>query len=752
MRPYLKLVVALLPAMVAVATPSPAAPGRESVALVLAGGGARGLAHAGVIRALEELRIPVDSIAGTSMGALVGGLYATGMDADKLRGVIDAMDWQLAFKDSIERKAQPPRRKSDDYDYATPSTLSLKNGRVNVPLGIVQGQQVRQIIKALVYNASHVTDFDLLPIPFRAVATDIETGDAYIFGRGDLVTALRASMSLPGILAPVEYDGKLLVDGGMAMNIPVEVGRQMGGQQLIVVDIGTPLKSREEITSVLGVTDQVLGFLTRKNSVQQLSTLGPDDVLISPDLDGIGMLDFDRAQEIYRRGYEATMALADRLSPLALDASPWQAHLARRTMPEAGSPVIDYVAIRNDSGLSDDLIRVRISQPLGETLDRRQLNRDIASVYALDYWQLIDYQVQSGEEGTGLVINARAKSWGSDNLKLGLSLLTDLDGVNEIDVGASYLYKGVNELGGELYSQVQLGDTLLLRGGLYQPLDLYSRYFLQPHLAFQDYRVRALGPDSGGLTNSLGEWRVRSLRAELAAGMHIADEVQLRLGLFRTLGEYRETESGAGQLEEDDFSEGGLLASLRYDTLDDPFFPTSGSFLYADYDLQRDTMGADSNFERWRAIGLTAFSFGTDAKNTVILSAKTGQSIDAVNSPQNYFQLGGLFNLSGLSHNFFSGRQMAFAMAQYQRRLSETSVLPLDLPIYAGASIEGGQLWSDRSDIGSSDFITAGSLYFAIDSPLGPLYLAYGRTETDQDGIYLSLGWPFLTEFNRVGR
>jgi NTE family protein len=301
-------------------------------------------------------------------------------------------------------------------------------------------------------------------------------------------------MSLPGILAPVEYDGRLLVDGGMAMNIPVDVGREMGGQTLVVVDIGTPLKTREEINSVLGVTDQILGFLTRKNSVQQLSTLTSHDVLISPDLTGIGMLDFDQAEEIYRRGYEATMALADRLSPLALDAARWQAHLARRTIPEPGSPLIDYVAIRNDSGLSDDLIRVRISQPLGEALDREQLNRDIESIYALDYWELIDYELLSGDAGTGLVISARAKTWGNTNLKLGLSLLTDLDGSNEIDVGASYLYKGVNELGGELYSQVQLGDTLLLRGGLYQPLDLHSRYFLQPHLAIQDYRVRALGP------------------------------------------------------------------------------------------------------------------------------------------------------------------------------------------------------------------------------------------------------------------
>ena len=205
-------------------------------------------------------------------------------------------------------------------------------------------------------------------------------------------------------------------------------------------------------------------------------------------------------------------------------------------------------------------------------------------------------------------------------------------------------------------------------------------------------------------------------------------------------------------LIEDSFNEGGGFVSYRFDSLDNSFFPTSGAFLYANYDQQDESLGADNNFERWQLFGQSAYSFGKDKGNTVLLTGRLAQSEDATNEPQNYYQLGGLFNLSGLSQNFYSGRQMAFVMAQYQRRLSDRSVLPIDMPVYAGFSIEGGQLWSERSDIDYSDMIPSGSLYLAIDSPIGPIYLAYGRTNESQDAVYLSLGWPFLTNNTTPGR
>lgn len=356
---------------------------RETIGLVPAGGGARGIAHVGVIRALEEMQVPVDAVAGTSMGALVGGLYASGMSADDLYQVVTTMDWDLAFEDAVDRGELPPRRKSDDYDFPSDLNFAFKDGKLSIPLGLIQGQQVRQIIKELMLGVAHVRDFDQLPIPFRAVAADIESGDAYVFSQGDVVTAMRASMSLPGLLAPVEHDGRLLVDGGVANNIPVDVARAMGVDRLIVVDIGTPLLKRDEIDSVVSVAEQMVGFLTRKNSVQQLETLVDTDVLITPDLQGMGMLAFDQDIAIYQAGFDAAVESRSQIAGLSLATPQWQEHLAAREIPERIVAPIEFIAIRNDSGVSDDLIRVQLEQPLGEPLDRNLLNDNIASIYAV---------------------------------------------------------------------------------------------------------------------------------------------------------------------------------------------------------------------------------------------------------------------------------------------------------------------------------------------------------------------------------
>ncbi|PLW70147.1 patatin-like phospholipase family protein [Pseudohalioglobus lutimaris] len=726
----------------------------ERISLVLAGGGARGIAHVGAITALEEMQVPIHAVAGTSMGALVGGLYAIGMDSGQLREVIETMSWEDAFVDSLDRSELPQRRKSDDYDYPSSVSLSFQDGRVSIPLGLVQGQQVRQIIKELTTDAAKVRNFDDLPTPYRAVATDLETGDPYIFSRGSIVTAMRASMSLPALLAPVEHDGRLLVDGGLAMNIPVEVGREMGADRLIVIDIGTPLRSRDEINSVLAVSDQMLGFLTRKNSLEQLEALTARDILINPDLTGIGMLDFAMTQEIFQRGYQATMALREELAPLALADPEWASYLAARERPATHAPVIEHIAIVNDSPLRDDLIRVRLRQRIGEPLDTEQLQEDIAEIYTLGHWQIIDFDVtQDPVHGQVLQVQAQAKSWGDDRLKFGLNLISDLDGGSDINLGVSYLWEGLTDLGGEFYGRAQVGDTILFSGEFYQPLDLYSRFFVVPQLHYYDYNVSNLKPDFDfDESGSLGSWRVRRFAAQMAGGANLFDDTQLRLGLYYNVGEYEPEIEIGSPLPEDNFHEGGAMVSLRYDTLDKAYFPTRGGYFSAEYRLLREDLGSDYNFERWHAVGQGAFSWGKDKRNTLILTGRTGQSIDARDTPQNYFQLGGLFNLSGVSQDLFSGQQMAFAMAQYQRRLTAKSVLPFDMPTYFGASLEGGQVWVDRDAVSSGDFVNAGSIYLAVNSPIGPVYLAYGRTEKSQDALYIALGWPFINNQMLMGR
>lgn len=290
----------------------------ERVGLVLSGGAARGLAHIGVLKSLERQGIRIDAVAGTSMGAIIGGLYASGYSVEELQRLALELDWQQALSDSPPREDVPFRRKQDDRDFLIKQKLSFRDdGSLGLPLGMIQGQNLAMLLESLLVHRSDTRDFDRLPIPFRAVATDIATGEQVILRSGHLPQAMRASMSIPAVFAPVELDGHLLVDGGMVNNIPIDVARQMGVDQVIVVDLGTPLRPVKELVTVVDVMNQSITLMTRKNSEEQLKTLTTNDLLITPPLAGFGVADFDRAEQMIDAGYRATEALAEPLARFA---------------------------------------------------------------------------------------------------------------------------------------------------------------------------------------------------------------------------------------------------------------------------------------------------------------------------------------------------------------------------------------------------------------------------------------------------
>ncbi|WP_188109776.1 patatin-like phospholipase family protein [Pseudohalioglobus sediminis] len=723
----------------------------ERVGLVLAGGGARGLAHVGVIRALEELQVPVHAVTGTSMGALVGGLYSAGMDAAALDAAVADMDWSQAFRDTEQRALRPQRRKGDDYDAPGELRLQLSKSGPADPLGVLEGQQARAMIVSMLQGAEYVSDFDQLPRPYRAVATDIATGMPVVLAQGDMGSVMRASMSIPGLLAPVEMDGRLLVDGGASMNIPVQPALDMGVDHLIVVDIGTHLKPQDEIGGMVAVAAQLVKLMSLRNSNEQLALMRPEDVLIAPDVASIGLLDFYEAEQIVALGYEATMAMAAQLQALRLSDAAWQDYVAAtQPLPQARQQV-DFIALDNDSNISDQVLLAKIEQQKGQPLDSATLERNIADAYALGYWKTIEYSLVTDERGEGVQITARASEREASSLKFSLGLLSEIGDQTDFGLFGSYLARDLNSRGGELYGSLELGDRPAAYLQFYQPLDYGSRFFIAPAISYSDKKVTSLGIEFD-LGESVGDWRVETTQAELMAGFQFGDSAQFQVGPFRASGHYDFSRTATADLEEGSFDEGGWLARFRYDTLDDLYFPTRGNFLYADYQYHDSALGADAELKRARLIGQSAISLGADDQHTLIFSGRVFASEDAPAQPQNLYQLGGLFNFSGLPYNALSGRQLAFVMAQYQRRLTQPGVLPFVSPIYVGASIEGAELWSFREDISLGELNWAGSLYVGTDTPVGPVYFAWGVTSDSADTFYLALSWPFMLDDLRPGR
>ena len=705
--------------------------GKPKVGLVLSGGAARGLAHVGVLKALEEQGIHIDAIAGTSMGAVIGGLYASGYKIDELEKLALSIDWKEALSDAPEREDVPFRRKQDDRDFLVKQKLSFRDdGSLGLPLGVIQGQNLALLLESLLAHSSDIRDFDKLPIPFRAVATDIVNGEKVVFRKGHLPQVIRASMSIPAVFAPVEINGQLLVDGGMVDNIPVDVAREMGVDIVIVVDIGTPLRGRKELNTVFDILNQSITLMTRSNSEVQLASLKPDDILIQPVLASYGTTDFGRSADIINAGYRATQILEKRLASLRQTPD---ASLAAARTGEERTPVITAIKIENDSKIGDSVIRYYIRQPIGEPLDLGRLQRDMGTLYGLDYFDQVQYRVvHKGKERT-LVISARGKRSGTDYLRLGLNLSDDMRGDSAFNLGASYRINGINTLGAEWLTRVQIGDKQELYSEFYQPLDAGSRYFVAPYINARSQNVEAI------LDNDpIAEYRLERYGFGLNLGRQIGNSGEIRLGIGEAWGEAN-VRIGEQDLPSTSFNEGFYDIKYSFDSLDNVYFPHSGEDIALSVRQFEPGIGSDERYRQWEFKLDKALSSGPD---TWILGGRYGRTLDKANVVTSSFLLGGARQLSGFREDAISGQNISLMRAVYYRRLTPRSYLPFDFPLYAGASLERGRAWNNDNEF-DSGYINAASVFIGFDTPLGPLNFSYGFNDDDEKALYLNLGQTF---------
>ncbi|UUT14226.1 patatin-like phospholipase family protein [Pseudomonas zeae] len=706
---------------------------RPKVGLVLSGGAARGLAHIGVLKALEEQGIKIDAIAGTSMGAVVGGLYASGYKIDELEKLALNIDWQAALSDAPPREDVPFRRKQDDRDFLVKQKLSFRDdGSLGLPLGVIQGQNLALLLESLLAHTSDTRDFDKLPIPFRAVATDIANGEKVVFRKGHLPQVIRASMSIPAVFAPVELDGRLLVDGGMTDNIPLDVAREMGVDVAIVVDIGTPLRNRKQLTTVVDVLNQSITLMTRSNSEEQLAALKSSDVLIQPALAAYGVTDFGKAQDMIDAGYRATRILDARLAVLKPEESQ-DAELAAARSPGQRTPIITAIRVENDSKVDDDVIRYYIRQHIGEPLDLGRLHSDMGTLYGLDYFEQVQYRVVHKGQDHTLVISARGKRSGTDYLRVGLNLSDDMRGDSAFNLGASYRINGINRLGAEWLTRAQIGDKQELYTEFYQPLDVGSRYFVAPYASFEAQNVEAV------LDNDpIAQYRVERYGFGLNFGRQIGNNGEVRFGVGEAWGK-ADVRIGDQDLPSENFNEGFYALKYSYDSLDNVYFPHEGKDVSLTLMQFEPGLGSDTRYRQWEFKLDKAMSRGPD---TLILGGRYGRTLDDANVVTSSFLLGGARQLSGFREDAISGQNVSLIRAVYYRRLTPRSYLPLDFPLYAGASLERGRAWNNDNEF-DSGYINAASVFIGFDTPLGPLNFSYGLNDANEQAVYLNLGQTF---------
>ena len=715
--------------------PKPAAGGkRPKICLVLSGGGARGAAHVGVLKVLEEYRVPIHCIAGTSMGSLVGAAYATGTSVAEMEQINAAISTELLFKEQPPRQEQSMRRKQDDYTILFSPEIGVRGDGLKLPKGVVSGVQLETVLRQLA-KVKGYHRFDALPIPFRAVATDLVTGKAVIFSEGELANVMRASMSVPGAVAPAEFGGMMLVDGMLTSNLPVETARAMGADIVIVVNVGTPLLKREEITSLLSVTGQMLSILTEQNVQASLASLKPDDILISPELEGFSTGDFDHLPRIGPLGEAAARKVAERLAQLSLPPAEYAALRQRQLVAmEPDRRPVDEIRFDNLQRVNPQLAQAAMDTKAGQPIDQQTLDRDMRRVYGTGDFEHVNYRFLEEPGKRVLAVEAIEKSWGPDYLRFGLGLTSDFQGDAFFNILASYRKTWLNPLGAEWRTNFQIGRTSALTTEFYQPLDTTAWFFVAPRLSLERRATTLYQGDE-----RIATYDLRTTLVGLDLGSQFYRYGEVRVGLVGgRVSPSLDTGPPALAPGQSNISQGALTARLVLDQIDSVHFPRAGWRGGLKVFNSKTELGADASYAKWDIDGTAAYSIGDHTFN---FSVKAGGKIGSDPLPRyDQFQWGGFLQQSGYRTGQLYGENIQFGRVTYFHRIMRGSLFE---GAYGGLSLEIGKVGNPLVAGNPDGVLRSAAVFVATDSPIGPAYLGYGRAQDGNSSFYFYLGLPY---------
>jgi NTE family protein len=713
------LIAALLSSSLSVAVPEspnpPPPPANPKIGLVLEGGAALGLAHIGVLKWLEENRIPVDYVAGTSMGGLVGGLYATGNSPADIEKLVEGIDWDVVLRGEVPYQDLSFRRKEDATDYPNGLEFGIKGG-IRFPEGFNSGHQVGLILDRIALPYSEVNDFDDLPIPFACVGTDLVNNKAHVFRSGSLTQALRSTMSLPGIFTPVRTNDTVYVDGGLLDNLPVDVAKQMGAQLIIAVHLQTkPLGANEPLSSV-GVLGRSISVVVAAN---ELRSMEQADVLVSVPLAEFTSTDYQKSAAIIRLGYEAAASKAAVLSKFSVDEDTWQRYLATRNDRRKPLPTPQFVEVNGTSPRLAEEIATQLSDNVAKPINSDTLERQLTYLTGNGRFANIGYQMTDRNGKSGLLINAREKEYSPPFVRP----LIVIDGSQydqvQFLVGARITFMDLGGFGSEWRNDVRLGSEYGVRSEFYRPFGEKQRWFVAPQGFAFDTRQNFYNESV-----LIAEYRNREAGGAFDFGYTPSRSSQMRIGYE---GAYQKLNPTVGDLSYGSLSGRVGTTSFRYrlDARNDPVIPTQGadaSFRFAwDDSNPGATEGfpvSDTRLTGFKPLSDKSSIFGSGTGGTTFTYHKTG-------FPP--FQLGGGPDLLAYGKNEFITNQYFLFKAGYMRKLLSLPPIVGDR-IYMVGQYEGGKVYGLPSNISSlpTDF----SVSIVMNTIFGPIHIggAYGAT------------------------
>lgn len=712
---------------------------RPKVALVLSGGGARGFSHVGVIRELERLGVKIDIVAGTSMGAMVGGGYASGYSVEQMQDIILGVDWKEMFALRPDRDEINWRRRQDDFKGLGTQEIGLSKKGVLFPDSVVPAQHLEIFLRSITRHVSSVTDLSKLSIPFAAIATDLDTGEAVVMQKDvTLADAMRSSMSVPGAFSPFPYKNHVLVDGGLAQNLPVEQAKAMGADIIIAVNAGTPLGKSKDIHSVAGVMGQMIGILTERNVDHSKSLLTEKDILITTDLTGFNAGDFQKAEAIIEAGEKSAKKYERQLKRLAVSQEAFeQWNLARQSAvqpPQARQ--VASVQVQGLEVVNPKSVIKSADLDLTKPITEDQIAQASAKIWATDDFTLVPYTFEPGPNGSQtLVWRPQEKPWGYNTIRVGGKISTDFNQEHTFDFLVAHTMGWLNSWGGEWRNEAQIGKDSYFSTSFYQPLGAASPLFLMPEIRYESQRYDWYN----GSSHALATLKNKTLEGSLSFGLELGKASVFKAGVGYVSAQSKVSVGEIPGYNSMDDEASFVEISWQYDTLDNVNFPTKGFYLDARarrYDQMENS--ADPEVSDYYVETIFPWDWGDGWVS--VLSGKAGSSTIPGRYP-----LGGLFNMSGAYYGRYSGSDMVLGRLQLSKRLQHTDVF--GFPIYVGAGFEMGRVQEDvlptyLSDKDLGVWKKAVSAYVAADSIFGPLYLAVGQTSDNDSAVYFFWGRP----------
>jgi len=715
----------------AVAPPAPSTE-RPRIGLALSGGGALGLTEIGVIKWMEENHIPVDRIAGTSMGSIIGSMYATGMTPEEIQKFAEKIDWDQAFLPEPGYAEISYRRKQDRRDFLVAAPLGLKHG-LKGPNGLNSGQAAGLLLDRIAFADAGITNFDDLPIPFRCVATDMQSGEAIVLRDGFLADAVRASMAIPGVFTPVELNGRILADGGMVQNIPVETVRDMGADAVIAVELHYPPGDIGQLGTLVGVLSRAIDVMITQNEQHSLAFA---KAKVRVEMKGFAITDYNRVDELVQLGYKAAASQAAELLPYAItDSAEWQRYLdernARKRVPMTK---VEKVVVTGADPDTDRRIQQQVTKSVQGSLDLPHLEKQLTRIAGEGQFDRLGYEGFTQNGVPALRVTAHEKTYGPPFIDLAVNVEGSGVAAFDFSAGTRITFMDLFHRGGEWRSDLLFGSSNLGATEYYQPLG-QSRFFVAPYVFASKWARNSFS----GLT------RIAVFGDERAGGGFDIGFDSGRRGEFRLGYELFEGKLapliGSAGLPIVHGSTGEFRARFVWDGQDSPSVPSRGSRVVATATRVLQSPGlvhpigqADIQSSNFVRLG---------DKTSLFFDASGGTTFHGSAGPLQVFSLGGPFRLGAYLPDEFLGNHYAYASLGFRRELYRLPQL-VGRKIYWGGWYEAGSAFGNQIN-SRGPVVVRGTFNLGViaDTIVGPIALAGSVSPTGQSRVNFSIGRLF---------